>query len=60
VLYGIGFGPVTPSIPAGQIAQQLNALSPPVQVQVGGKIGADQSVPLFFLRVRYAANSTPS
>jgi uncharacterized protein (TIGR03437 family) len=26
VLYGIGFGPVTPNIPAGQIVQQLSAL----------------------------------
>jgi uncharacterized protein (TIGR03437 family) len=26
-LYGVGFGPVTPNIPAGQVVQQTNALS---------------------------------
>jgi uncharacterized protein (TIGR03437 family) len=27
LLYGIGFGPVTPNIPAGQIVEQLNSLT---------------------------------
>lgn len=36
VLYGIGFGPVTPSMPAGQTVQQLNNLSLPFQVSIGG------------------------
>jgi uncharacterized protein (TIGR03437 family) len=31
-LFGVGFGPVTPNIPAGQIVQQDNSLSSPVQV----------------------------
>ena len=35
-LYGIGFGPVTPSIPAGQLAQQLNMLAMPLLVNLGG------------------------
>ena len=35
-LYGIGFGPVTPNIPAGQTVQQNNALSMPLQVSFGG------------------------
>jgi len=34
-LYGIGFGPVTPSIPAGQIVQQTNALALPFDVFFG-------------------------
>ena len=34
VLYGIGFGNVTPDIPAGQIVQQLNSLAPPTTMQV--------------------------
>jgi len=36
VLYGVGFGTVTPSIPAGQIVQQSNALATPVQFSFGG------------------------
>jgi uncharacterized protein (TIGR03437 family) len=36
VLYGVGFGPVSPSIPAGQIVQQLNALTTPLQISFGG------------------------
>ncbi len=36
VLYGIGFGPVTPDIPAGQIVQQVNSLSSSFQVSIGG------------------------
>ena len=35
ILYGIGFGPVTPNIPAGQVVVQLSAL-PPVQISFGG------------------------
>jgi uncharacterized protein (TIGR03437 family) len=35
-LYGIGFGPVTPNIPAGQIVQQTNTLSLQLQVGFGG------------------------
>ncbi|MEO8372005.1 MAG: hypothetical protein ABI806_22670 [Candidatus Solibacter sp.] len=35
-LYGIGFGTVTPNIPAGQIVQQANALQSPFQVFFGG------------------------
>ena len=35
-LYGIGFGPVTPNIPAGQLAQQLNTLALPLQMSIGG------------------------
>jgi uncharacterized protein (TIGR03437 family) len=36
VLYGIGFGPVTPDIPAGQIAQQANTLTSGLDVSIGG------------------------
>ena len=35
-LYGVGFGPVTPSIPAGQLVQQTNMLSLPLQLSIGG------------------------
>ena len=35
VLYGVGFGPVTPNIPAGQIVQQTNSLSTPVTFSLG-------------------------
>ncbi len=35
-LYGIGFGPVTPDIPAGQIVQQTNALQSTFQVAFAG------------------------
>jgi uncharacterized protein (TIGR03437 family) len=34
-LYGIGFGPVTPDIPAGQIVHQTNQLASPVRVLFG-------------------------
>ncbi len=34
-LYGIGFGPVTPDIPAGQIVQEMNALALPAQFLFG-------------------------
>jgi uncharacterized protein (TIGR03437 family) len=35
-LYGIGFGPVTPDIAAGQIVQQNNALQAALKVTIGG------------------------
>jgi uncharacterized protein (TIGR03437 family) len=35
-LYGIGFGTVTPNVPAGQIVQAGNALVPPFHVSIGG------------------------
>jgi len=34
--YGVGFGPVTPTIPAGQTVQQLNALSSNFHIFIGG------------------------
>ncbi len=36
VLYGVGFGRVTPSIDAGQVVQQGDSLVTPVQISVGG------------------------
>ncbi|HTX38472.1 MAG TPA: IPT/TIG domain-containing protein [Bryobacteraceae bacterium] len=36
VLYGVGFGSVTPNIPAGQIVSGSNTLSQPVQISIGG------------------------
>jgi uncharacterized protein (TIGR03437 family) len=36
VLYGVGFGPVTPDIPAGQIVTQSNALASSFQLSIGG------------------------
>jgi uncharacterized protein (TIGR03437 family) len=36
VLYGIGFGTVTPDIPAGQIVTQSNVLSGNFQASIGG------------------------
>lgn len=35
VIYGIGFGPVTPSIPAGEIVTQANQLSSNLQILFG-------------------------
>ena len=35
-LFGIGFGPVTPSIPAGQIAEQANALQVALEITFAG------------------------
>ena len=35
IFYGVGFGGVTPNIPAGQIVQQNNSLTAPVQFQIG-------------------------
>jgi uncharacterized protein (TIGR03437 family) len=39
IFYGVGFGPVTPSIPAGQIVSQSNQLSGGVQVLFNGTPG---------------------
>jgi uncharacterized protein (TIGR03437 family) len=36
VMYGVGFGPVIPSIPAGQIVQQSNQLAETFNVQFAG------------------------
>jgi uncharacterized protein (TIGR03437 family) len=36
VLYGVGFGPVTPKIPAGQLVEQANTLALGLQISVGG------------------------
>jgi uncharacterized protein (TIGR03437 family) len=36
-IYGIGFGPVNPTIPFGQIVTQLNSLANAVTMQVGGQ-----------------------
>jgi uncharacterized protein (TIGR03437 family) len=33
--YGVGFGPVVPNIPAGQIVQQDNTLAAPFQMKFG-------------------------
>jgi uncharacterized protein (TIGR03437 family) len=35
VMYGVGFGPVTPEIPAGQIVTQSNQLAAPIQILFG-------------------------
>ncbi len=35
-LYGLGFGPVTPNIPAGQLVEQPNNLAAAFQISVGG------------------------
>ncbi|HXB69550.1 MAG TPA: IPT/TIG domain-containing protein [Candidatus Acidoferrales bacterium] len=35
IVYGVGFGPVTPNIPAGQVAQQPNAVTSPLTVFFG-------------------------
>jgi uncharacterized protein (TIGR03437 family) len=34
--YGVGFGDVTPNIPAGQVSTQLNSLKASLQVLIGG------------------------
>jgi uncharacterized protein (TIGR03437 family) len=36
VFYGVGFGPVTPSIPSGQIVQQANTLASKFEMSIGG------------------------
>ncbi|HTR37968.1 MAG TPA: hypothetical protein VMH80_18795 [Bryobacteraceae bacterium] len=35
-LYGVGFGPVMPDSPAGEIVQQLNNLASTFQISIGG------------------------
>lgn len=36
IIYGVGFGPVTPTIPAGQIEQASNQLQSPLQIFFNG------------------------
>jgi len=36
ILYGVGFGPVTPATPAGQIVSGTNALVSPIRISIGG------------------------
>lgn len=36
IFYGIGFGPVAPSIPAGEIVTEANSLITPIQFTFGG------------------------
>jgi uncharacterized protein (TIGR03437 family) len=36
VLYGVGFGSVTPAIPAGEIVTQLNKLAAAFKISIGG------------------------
>lgn len=36
VLYGVGFGPVTPNIPAGEVVSQSNALPSSFHMSLGG------------------------
>ncbi|MFB3776161.1 MAG: hypothetical protein ACE141_01085 [Bryobacteraceae bacterium] len=36
VLYGVGFGRVTPAMDAGQLVQQANTLADPVEIFIGG------------------------
>jgi uncharacterized protein (TIGR03437 family) len=36
LFYGIGFGPVTPNIPAGQIVEQSNSLASSFKISFGG------------------------
>jgi len=36
VLYGVGFGPVTPDIPAGQLVQEANSLATAFHLFIGG------------------------
>jgi uncharacterized protein (TIGR03437 family) len=36
VLWGIGFGAVTPNMPAGQLVQQVNTLASSFEVSIGG------------------------
>ncbi len=35
-LYGVGFGSVTPTTPAGQLVQSANSLALPLQITIGG------------------------
>jgi uncharacterized protein (TIGR03437 family) len=36
ILYGVGFGPVTPNMPAGQLVQQANTLASEFNMSIGG------------------------
>jgi len=36
VIYGVGFGPVTPNIPAGQLAQEASTLASDFHISIGG------------------------
>jgi len=36
VIYGVGFGPVTPDIPAGQLVQEANTLASDFSISIGG------------------------
>lgn len=36
VLYGVGFGPVTPNIPAGQVVEEANMLASKFSISIGG------------------------
>jgi uncharacterized protein (TIGR03437 family) len=40
ILYGVGFGPVTPNIPAGQLVGQGNMLATSFQISIGGMAAA--------------------
>jgi uncharacterized protein (TIGR03437 family) len=39
VLYGIGFGPVFPDLPVGQVTQKTNTLATTLDVIFGGAVG---------------------
>jgi len=45
VLYGIGFGPVTPNIPAGQLVGQANTLTSSFSISIGGVLVTGPNVP---------------
>jgi uncharacterized protein (TIGR03437 family) len=50
LFYGVGFGPVTPNIPAGQIEQQSNTLQSPLKVSFAGtpaQVSYDGLTPTF-------------
>ena len=51
VIYGVGFGPVTPEIPAGTIATKSNQLSMPLQIMFGQTPAT--SIPYFGLAPNY-------
>jgi uncharacterized protein (TIGR03437 family) len=36
VIYGVGFGPVTPDIPAGQLVGEANSLATDFHIFIGG------------------------
>ncbi|MGA2577247.1 MAG: IPT/TIG domain-containing protein [Bryobacteraceae bacterium] len=45
VLYGIGFGAVTPNIPAGQLVQTANTLTSAFEISIGGVPVTNTNVP---------------